>query len=179
MRQRLGVALAVLGLPELLILDEPTNGLDPAGMLEMRELIRRLPPEHGVTIFVSSHLLAEVEQVATHVGIIGGGQLLFEGTLEALRGRQRQWIRVEVDKPGIASALLPDMGCVLSRTEGRVLFVDVQNQDNVPRLATALVRAGVSVFELSPVRESLEDIFLGLTKHKKMPPVALPVEASR
>jgi ABC-type multidrug transport system ATPase subunit len=177
MRQRLGVAMALLGLPELLILDEPTNGLDPAGILEMRELIRRLPPEHGITVFLSSHLLGEVEQIATHVGIIGRGQLLFEGTLEDLRGRQRKWFQIEVDQPEIAGALLPDLGCVVEQIEGNALVVDVQSRENVPRLAAALVRAGVRLYKLSPKRESLEDIFLDLTRDHKMPSLVSPVEA--
>jgi ABC-type multidrug transport system ATPase subunit len=177
MRQRLGVAVALLGLPELLILDEPTNGLDPGGMLEMRELIWRLPHEHGITVFLSSHLLGEVEQIATHIGIIGRGQLLFEGTIESLRGRQRKWFQIEVDQPAIAGALLPDLGCVVEQTKGNALVVDVQSRENVPRLAAALVGAGVRLYKLSPIRESLEDIFLDLTKDHKMPSFTLPIEA--
>ena len=177
MRQRLGVALALLGLPELLILDEPTNGLDPAGMTEMRELIRRLPREHGITVFVSSHLLPEVEQIATHVGIIGHGQLLFEGPMESLRGRQGLQLRIEVDQPTTATTLLAELGCALVRTENRTLLIDVQNRDNIPSIAAGFVRAGLKVYELSPITESLEDIFLDLTKDHKMPPVALTTGA--
>jgi ABC-type multidrug transport system ATPase subunit len=179
MRQRLGVALSLLTLPELLILDEPTNGLDPGGMLEMRELIRRLPSEHGITVFLSSHLLAEVEHLATHVGIIGQGRLLFEGTLEALRGRQRPWMRIEVDKPRSASVLLPEAGCTLVRIEDKAVLADVGTRENVPRLATALVRAGFRLYEISAVQPSLEDIFLELTKDHKMAPVSLPAEVAR
>jgi lantibiotic transport system ATP-binding protein len=179
MRQRLGVGLSLLSLPELLILDEPTNGLDPGGMLEMRELIRRLPSEHGVTVFLSSHLLAEVEQMATHVGIIGQGKLLFEGTLEALCGRQPQWVRIEVDKSRSASVLLPEAGCTLVRIEDKAVLADVGERENVPRLAAALVRAGLRLYEISAVHASLEDIFLELTKDHKMDTVSLPVEAAR
>jgi ABC-type multidrug transport system ATPase subunit len=89
MKQRLSLALALLNTPELLILDEPTNGLDPAGIQEMRDLIVRLPQEYGVTVFLSSHLLAEVEQVATHIGIIRQGRLRFQGTLRAGEGQGR------------------------------------------------------------------------------------------
>jgi ABC-2 type transport system ATP-binding protein len=85
MRQRLGLALALLNSPELLILDEPTNGLDPAGIHEMRDLLRRMPAEHGVTVFLSSHLLSEVEQIAGSVGIIREGRMLFQGSLAELR----------------------------------------------------------------------------------------------
>jgi ABC-2 type transport system ATP-binding protein len=87
-KQRLGLALALLNSPELLILDEPTNGLDPAGIHEMRELLRRMPVEHGVTVFLSSHLLSEVEQIAGSVGIIGDGRMLFQGSLAELRDLQ-------------------------------------------------------------------------------------------
>ena len=90
MRQRLGLALALLGSPDLLILDEPTNGLDPAGIHEMRDLIRRLPAEHGVTVFLSSHLLAEVEQVAGFIGIIHEGRMVFQGSLAELRAGRQQ-----------------------------------------------------------------------------------------
>ena len=178
MRQRLGVAQALLSLPELLILDEPTNGFDPGGMLEMRELIRRLPSEHGVTIFLSSHLLAEVEQLATHVGIIGRGKLLFEGTLESLRSRQPQLVRIEVDQPPSAGALLPEAGCTLVRIEDKTVLADVGARENVPRLAATLVRAGLKLYEISAVHASLEDMFLELTKDHKMAPVSLPVEVA-
>lgn len=179
MRQRLGVALSLLRLPELLVLDEPTNGLDPGGMLEMRELIRQLPSEHGITIFLSSHLLAEVEQLATHVGIIGQGKLLFEGTLDSLRSRRRQLVRIEVDKPRSASALLPEAGCTLVRIEDKALLADVGERENVPRLSATLVRAGLRVYEISAVHASLEEMFLELTKDHKLAPVSLPLEAVR
>ncbi len=84
MRQRLGIAMALLPVPELLILDEPTNGLDPAGIHEMRELIRRMPEQDGVTVFLSSHLLTEIEQLATHIGIIDRGHVIFEGAPDEL-----------------------------------------------------------------------------------------------
>ena len=177
MRQRLGVALALLRLPELLILDEPTNGLDPAGMLEMRELIRHLPSEHGITVFLSSHLLGEVEQLATHIGIIGQGKLLFEGTMETLRAHQHQRVRIEVDKPASAGALLAGVDCALVRMEDKALLADVGVRENVPRLAAALIRAGLKLYEISPVHASLEEMFLVLTKDHKMAPVTLPVEA--
>ena len=92
MRQRLGLALALLTKPELLILDEPTNGLDPAGIHEMRDMIRRLPAEFGVTVFLSSHLLSEVEQIASHIGIIHEGRLLFQGTLSDLQATNNRLI---------------------------------------------------------------------------------------
>jgi ABC-type multidrug transport system ATPase subunit len=88
MKQRLGLALALLHEPRLLILDEPTNGLDPAGIHEIRDLIRRLPQERGITVFLSSHLLNEIEQVATHLGLVSKGRLLFQGTLSDLQAER-------------------------------------------------------------------------------------------
>lgn len=110
MKQRLGLALAMLNEPELLILDEPTNGLDPAGIHEMRDLLRRLPKEHGMTIFLSSHLLSEVEQIATHIGIVNGGRLLFQGTLDELQARQHEYLTVEADCAEDALTVLSGAG---------------------------------------------------------------------
>lgn len=89
MKQRLGIAMALLAFPRLLILDEPTNGLDPAGMEEIRELIKTLPGRYGMTVLLSSHLLAEIEQIATSVGIINEGRMVFQGSLDSLRSRSR------------------------------------------------------------------------------------------
>ena len=106
MKQRLGLGQALLGDPELLVLDEPTNGLDPAGIHEIRALIRDLPKQRGVTLFLSSHLLAEVEQVATHLAIISEGHLKFEGTPEELRLRNKPVLVAEVDDADRAADLL-------------------------------------------------------------------------
>ena len=99
MRQRLGIALALLNEPDLLILDEPTNGLDPAGIIEMRDLISRLPHDTNTTVFLSSHLLNEVEQVATHIGIINEGRMLFQGTLDELHAQRRETVSLGVNRP--------------------------------------------------------------------------------
>ncbi len=106
MIQRLGLAIALMATPPLLILDEPTNGLDPAGIHEVRELIRRLPGEYGVTVFVSSHLLGEVEQIATQIGIIQAGRLIFQGTPDGLRGRYQDHVALKVDRPEAAQQTL-------------------------------------------------------------------------
>src|SRR5581483_9880481 len=123
MRQRLGIALALMGEPSLVVLDEPTNGLDPAGIHEIRDLIRAFASEHGITVFLSSHLLAEVEQIATHVGIVGRGRLLFQGTLQELQSRHAGSVVVEVDQPQPASSLLRDAGLSLERADGTSLTV--------------------------------------------------------
>ena len=97
MKQRLGIAQALLGTPELLILDEPTNGLDPSGIIEIRELIKGLPHKYGITVLISSHILSEIELMATHVGIINKGKLLFQGTMDDLRDKQKEEILVAVE----------------------------------------------------------------------------------
>jgi len=167
MRQRLGLALALLAEPELLILDEPTNGLDPAGIHEMRDLIRHFPAEHGITVFLSSHLLAEVEQLASHVGIIGRGRLLFEGTLGDLHNRQRPRVVVEVDHPSLACSVLREAGWTVEQVEERAdvasLTVNLSERADVARAASQLVDAGLQLYQLRTVRPSLEDLFLNLT----------------
>src|SRR5688572_32213732 len=116
MRQRLGLALALLNRPQLLILDEPTNGLDPAGIHEMRDLIRRLPEEFGVTVFLSSHLLSEVEQIASHIGIIHEGNLLFQGPLSELQTRQQTQLIVGVKQIDAAIDCLTKAGWNVHRS---------------------------------------------------------------
>ncbi len=163
MRQRLGLALALLGQPELLILDEPTNGLDPAGIREMRDLICRLPEEHGVTVFLSSHLLSEVEQVATHIGIIHKGQMLFQGTPDELQAQLADHANLEVDQPENALRLLSQAGWTTRRNGNHRLVVEVNGHSDVAMINAQLVHAGVNVFHLNLERPSLEDIFLKLT----------------
>jgi lantibiotic transport system ATP-binding protein len=162
MRQRLGLALALLNSPDLLILDEPTNGLDPAGIHEMRDLIRRMPDEHGVTIFLSSHLLSEVEQVAGSVGIIHEGRLLFQGPLAELRARQSSRLRLGVHETGRTLEFLRQSGFA-ARAEGTD-FITINGDELEPdRMNRLLVENGHGVFHVSLERDSLEDIFLSLT----------------
>lgn len=163
MRQRLGLAMALLTEPDLLILDEPTNGLDPAGIHDMRELIRSFPTEHGITVFLSSHLLAEVEHLATHVGIIGRGQLLFQGTLAEFRTRHRERATLEVDQPTSASDALRHAGFTPIGVNGSHLTISVSDRDEIARIAATIVGAGISLYRLNTTRPSLEELFLDLT----------------
>ena len=110
MKQRLGIAQALLGNPELLILDEPTNGLDPSGIIEMRELIKSFPEKYGITVLISSHILSEIELIATHVGIINKGKLLFQGTMDDLREKQKAEIQLEVEPRADAEAYFNEIG---------------------------------------------------------------------
>ncbi|HKF23867.1 MAG TPA: ABC transporter ATP-binding protein [Candidatus Angelobacter sp.] len=162
MKQRLGVAQALLGDPELLVLDEPTNGLDPAGIHEVRTLIRSLPDRRGVTVFLSSHLLAEVEQVATHLAIISQGRLMFEGTREGLRRRSQQLIVVEVDQPERAHALLSGLCGPVAR-EGGKLRITADDDCEPARINSMLVKEGIAVSRLTVQHPTLEEFFLELT----------------
>lgn len=164
MRQRLAVAMALLPEPDLLILDEPTNGLDPACMIEMRELVRSLPTEQGITVFLSSHLLAEVEQIASHVGIIGRGRLLFEGTLEKLQSRRCNRILIETDRPVIAAEVLLREGWRWEIISDSALAAELPGRESVACAASALISAGVRLYQIQSVRPSLEDLFLDLTR---------------
>jgi len=163
MKQRLGLAQALLGNPELLLLDEPTNGLDPAGIHEVRTLVRDLPGLRGVTVFLSSHLLAEVEQVATHLAIISEGQLKFEGTREELQTRSKQMIVVEADQPERAHALLTGMGRTATR-EGNRILIAPDGECEAAQINAMLVGGGVAVSYLATERVTLEDFFLDLTQ---------------
>jgi ABC-2 type transport system ATP-binding protein len=167
MRQRLGLALALLNEPQLLILDEPTNGLDPAGIREMRDLIRRLPQAHGVTVFLSSHLLGEVEQVATHIGIIHQGRLLFQGTPDGLQAQIQERVHLGVERPEEVAIRLTQDGWPVQHNGQRRLIVAVNGRSDASLLNARLVGMGANVFHLSLERPSLEDIFLELTETRQ------------
>jgi len=160
MKQRLGVAAALLKDPELLILDEPTNGLDPAGMAEMRDFIRSLS-DGGRTVLLSSHLMGEIEQVSDRVGVIRDGALVAEGTIAELRGRAGLRVRAE---PQAAArrliAALPEVEAVTTRAGLLEIAVDPAHAAAINR---ALVHAGVAVSEIYAQTASLEDVFLELT----------------
>ena len=161
MKQRLGVAAALLKDPELLILDEPTNGLDPAGMAEMRDFIRSLA-QGGRTVLLSSHLMGEVEQMSDRVGVIREGSLVAEGTVDELRGRTG--LRVRADPLPEALDLvgrLPGVGPVTTVDGALDIAADAAE---APAINRALVEAGIAVSELSRRRASLEDVFLELTR---------------
>ena len=162
MRQRLGLALALLNQPELLILDEPTNGLDPAGIHEMRDLIRRLPEEFGATVFLSSHLLSEVEQIASHIGIIHESRLLFQGTLAELQEKQQTELSVGVSQPDEAFNCLVSAGWSVARRNG-LLSVSAAVAEDAVKVNRLLMDHRLDVFHLSLSQRSLEDIFLTLT----------------
>jgi ABC-2 type transport system ATP-binding protein len=161
MKQRLGLAQAFLGKRELLILDEPTNGLDPAGIQEMRSLIRRLPADHGVTVFLSSHLLTEVEQVATHVGMLSHGALVFQGSIAELKQLRQSRVRIGINEIERGLALLRSKGWEARREHDHLLASDVESAGAINR---ALIEAGFEVHHLSVESDSLEEVFLKMTQ---------------
>ena len=172
MRQRLGVALALLGEPDLLVLDEPTNGLDPSGMREVRELLRQLA-DGGTTIFISSHLLAEVEAMCDRVGVMARGALVAEGPPGTLRGTTDR-IRIEVDDVAAARTLLarlggPDVTVAASPSGPGVLNVRLSDGLGAADVNAALVRGGIRVHALEPQRDTLEDVFLHLVEGIDVP----------
>jgi ABC-2 type transport system ATP-binding protein len=163
MRQRLGIAQALLPTPEIIILDEPTNGLDPQGIHETRNLIRRLRDELKLTVLLSSHLLTEIEQLCNRVGIIHEGRLLYEGGPEALVSSTSLY-RVRVDDSARAFELLAKVsGVTVSQNGGASLRVDA-DEESISNVNALLVGNGIKVYELSPAQESLEEAFLRLTK---------------
>jgi ABC-2 type transport system ATP-binding protein len=168
MRQRLGIAAALLGAPELLVLDEPTNGLDPQGMREVRLLLRRLADD-GTTVFVSSHLLAEVEAMCDRVGVLARGRLVAEGPPSAL-GTAGNMLRLEVDDPERAQDVLGHVeGVTLETREAGSLRIRLSAPATAATVNAALVGAGLAVSALIPERESLEDVFVSLVEGLEMP----------
>lgn len=165
MRQRLGLALALLTEPDLLVLDEPTNGLDPAGIHEMRRLIAELSHEHGMTIFLSSHHLSEIEQVADHIGIVQGGQLRFEGSLQALQEHRQAYLELGIDRPQDAAEVLGSRGWTLRPSPGNRLIAapPTEGEADVPALNRVLVEKGLRVHHLRLCEPSLESLFLHMT----------------
>lgn len=163
MKQRLGLAAALLGYPRLLILDEPTNGLDPAGIQEMRELIKELPQRFGMTVVVSSHLLAEIDQMADHVGIIREGELVFQDSLTALHSRSKHHLALRTTDNLHAQAILRERRLHVSEGEDGYLVLPLMNDDTTAALAELLVTQSIGVLRLEERQKSLEDIFLELT----------------
>ncbi|MBC8098135.1 MAG: ABC transporter ATP-binding protein [Armatimonadetes bacterium] len=163
MKQRLGLALALLNEPQLLILDEPTNGLDPAGIHEIRALIQQLPQEYGITVFVSSHLLSEVDQIATHIGIIHHGKLIKQASMQALQGLRDEHVDVGTFDPVAAMRLLHEHGFVAKMDADGRLVVTGSRREAAAQMNRVLVTNASDVYHLSLERRSLEDIFLQLT----------------
>lgn len=165
MKQRLAIGFALLGEPELLLLDEPVNGLDPTGIIEIRNLLIKLNKEKGITIFISSHLLSEIEKMCTHIGIINQGTIVFEGTLEELSKKSKQkkievsindvqkWVN-ELNNTSLAkSAILVD---------NQTMLVEIESSKSVPDFIKELINRGADVNQFKALDE-LEDLFIEIT----------------
>lgn len=165
MKQRLSIAVALLNSPHFLILDEPTNGLDPNGIIEIRELLRRLNKEHGITILVSSHLLSEIEKLVTHVGIINKGSLLFQGTLEELINKQKEssLLTIETNDPDRALKLL-EKSDINGRVEQDKIIMPLLSRQLIAQINRNLVQEGIEVYAIGSIKNDLESVFINLIK---------------
>jgi ABC-2 type transport system ATP-binding protein len=164
MKQRIGLALALLSEPDLLILDEPTNGLDPAGIREIRDLICQLPQQTGLTVFLSSHMLSEVQQMASHVGILSKGRLLFEGSMGELQRAHKPQVQLEVNPVERAYSALQNSGWEVERTSGNLMKVALESFDQSAELARFLIENGIDLLQLKRIELSLEELFLDMTE---------------
>lgn len=161
MKQRLGIASALLGNPELLILDEPTNGLDPSGILEIRELIKEMPRQFGISVLISSHLLSEVEQMASVVGIIRRGELVFQDTIESLRKQSQSSVTLRVSEPEDALQVLAGRGIAAETgLQPSTLSLGYAGDAVVAGAVRELVSQGHAVYRVEEERKTLEKLFL-------------------
>ena len=165
MKQRLGIAMALLGSPKLLILDEPTNGLDPAGIQEMRALIRNMPAATDATVLISSHLLGEMEQMVEQVGIIDHGHILFEGPLTELQRHSRGNVTLRLLDPAKAAPILRANG-LTAHSDSCVVTLPPLQDALLADLVQKLAACGAGVVELTPRTKTLEEIFLSLTSEE-------------
>lgn len=165
MKQRLALAFALVKKPRLLILDEPTNGLDPAGIHEIRELIIKLAKEQGITVFISTHILSEVEHIADRVGIINHGQLVYEGEIRKIQSNK--WLEVRGDfrcrREAISQVLFGYPCKILEIQEDKLKLTNLADQE-ISSLLRDLIVEKVPIYEVKQEQETLESIFLNLTK---------------
>jgi ABC-2 type transport system ATP-binding protein len=166
MKQRLGLAIALVSNPELIILDEPTNGLDPKGIIEMRALLKELNQTYGTTIFISSHLLSEIERTCTHVGIIRDGKMVYQDTVASLKASKETNLKIdlEVDKPIEALAVLQQLqreNCAL--VEDVVQF-EVTNKQEITAVIDSLRAQHIAIYQVA-IKNNLEERFLSLTEN--------------
>ena len=161
MRARLALAQALLPQPELLILDEPGDGLDPEGIHELRQTIRRLHRELGLTIFLSSHLLNEVEQLCTRIAVMNQGRKVFDGPLADVK-QAKNWVRLRVDDFSQAARALRGENLIVDERDGQ--FVALASNVGTDRVVRRLVEQGIAVYEIAPNEQTLEEFYLGLMR---------------
>ncbi|MBP6427093.1 MAG: ATP-binding cassette domain-containing protein [Bacteroidia bacterium] len=166
MKQRLGIAIALLNNPALLILDEPTNGLDPNGILEIRELLKRINAESGIAIVISSHLLSEIEKLVSHVGIINNGAMLFQGTLSDLKRQKLQASGVLFKtNDAIRSQMILKENGIDTQISDDSLIIPAFEPKQISLLNRKLMEDGIEVHEISPINNDLEKIFMNLVSN--------------
>ncbi len=163
MKQRLGIGLALIGDPELLLLDEPTNGLDPNGIIEVRKLLIRLASEHGKTIFLSSHLLGEIERTATHVGIINHGKMVFQGSIQDLQQLSNEQVVIDTNDPVNGANILLSNGYTADIADDQIVL-PFSSREQMAVLNGLLVAGGQQVFSIQKTQKDLEHLFLSLTQ---------------
>ncbi|HVW94686.1 MAG TPA: ATP-binding cassette domain-containing protein [Mucilaginibacter sp.] len=164
MKQRLGIALALLSDPKLLILDEPTNGLDPNGIIEIRELLIRLVSQHGKTVFISSHLLAEIQRMATHVGIINHGELLFQGSINELEELSQPLVQIETDRTVDAANFLKKNNFTVAEVNEHQLFIPFAGKEKMAEINALLIKNDFMIYSISKQQKDLETLFLDITQ---------------
>ena len=164
MKQRLGIAQAILHQPQLLILDEPTNGLDPTGIVEMRSLLLQLNQQQGISIIISSHLLAEMEKLVTHVGVIHNGEMLFQGSIENLNALQNATatLQIETNLPEKTMQVLHNLAINSRIVEGKIITPFLEKKV-IANLIKQLVANQIDIYAIAPVANNLEEIFINLT----------------
>lgn len=165
MKQRLSIAVALLHQPELLILDEPTNGLDPNGIIEVRELLKKLNKEHSTTVLVSSHILNEVERMATHVGIIHKGKILFQGTLPELQQMKTKQASLEIETSNNNRALEIMQQQFAAQLQHDRILIPYQGREQAASINKQLVQNGLDVYLLQPQHSDLEQLFIDITSN--------------
>jgi ABC-type multidrug transport system ATPase subunit len=163
MKQRLSIAIALLHNPSLLILDEPTNGLDPNGIIEIRQLLKQLNQQEGIAIIISSHLLSEIEKLVSHIGIISKGKMMFQGTLDELISKQQQSLTIvfETDDAVKAGKIIGENNLVPTFNHGKIT-VPAISKELIANINRQLVNNDVAVYEISIVKNDLEAIFIDL-----------------
>jgi lantibiotic transport system ATP-binding protein len=166
MKQRLSIAASMLHDPALLILDEPTNGLDPNGIIEVRELLKRINAEKGITILISSHLLGEIEKLVSHVGIINKGKLLFQGSLTELHDKQKQSSQTVFETSDMDKAVgILNAANIASEIRYGKIYIPVMNKEKIAFLNRELVKNNIEVYEINSVKNDLETVFMDMTNN--------------
>jgi ABC-type multidrug transport system ATPase subunit len=165
MKQRLAIATALLHSPSLLVLDEPTNGLDPNGIIEMREMLRTLSQQQGITILISSHLLPEIEKLVSDVAVINKGKLMFQGALPKLMEMQRSaGVQLETNQPEKTLTVLTNLGLSAERKNGFVILPHLP-KEKVAEINKTLVHESIDVYHIAPTQNDLESIFMDMVNN--------------